>query len=83
MLSTALGLPIGKIVTGHCSIFGTGGRRFFPRYVATMNSTHVITKCRNKMYQYVMDCTDRDIFTNKTCNYFHATCYTKEVTKIT
>ena len=62
---------------------GTGGRRFFPRHVATMNSTHVITKCQNKMYQYIMDCTDRDIFTNKTCDYFHVTCYTKEVTKIT
>ena len=84
MLSTALSIPIGKTVTHHCSILvGTGGCRFFSRVVAAMSSTHIITKCRNKLYQYTMDCTDRDIFTNKSCNNFHATCYTKEVTKTT
>ena len=49
--------------------FGTEGRRFFPRVAATMNSTYVITKCQNKWYHYVRDCTDWDIFTNKNCNF--------------
>ena len=32
--------------------FGTRDRRFFPRVAATMSSTKVIKKCRNKSYQY-------------------------------
>ena len=81
ILSATLGLPIGKIVTDYCSMLVLEAVGFSQELLPPW--TQVIRKCRDKLYQKVMDCTDRDTFTNKRCNYFHATFYMKEVTKIT